>query len=63
LNFAKHTKAIAFADDLILVTRRKTVVEAENFSNNELSKITAWAKNYKIEFNYDKSTTMSRRKR
>jgi ribosomal protein S8 len=47
------------------VTRGKTVVEAGNFSNSELSKITAWAKNYKIEFNDDKSTAMlvSRRKR
>jgi hypothetical protein len=45
LNFAKQTKAIEFADDLILVTRGKTVVEAENFTNTELSKITAWAKN------------------
>jgi hypothetical protein len=65
LNFAKQTKAIAFADDLILVTRGKAVVEAENFTNTKLSKITAWAKNYKIEFNDDKSTVMlvSRRKR
>jgi hypothetical protein len=35
LNFAKQTKA--FADDLILVTRGKTVVEAEKFTNTELS--------------------------
>jgi len=48
LNFAKQTKAIAFADDLILLTRGRTVVEAENFTNTELSKITAWTKNYKI---------------
>jgi len=46
LNFAKQTKAIAFADDLILVTRRKTV-EAENFTNTELRKIT-WAKSIKL---------------
>jgi hypothetical protein len=52
-------------DDLILVTRGKTVVEAENFMNTELSKITAWVKNFKIEFNDDKSTAilMYRRKR
>jgi hypothetical protein len=64
LNFAKQTKAIAFADDSILVTQGKAVVEAENFTNTELSKITAWAKNYKTEFNDDKSTAMlvSRRK-
>jgi hypothetical protein len=65
LNLAKQTKAIAFADDLILVTRGKTVVEAENFTNTELSKIAAWAKNYKIKFNDGQSTAMlvSRRKR
>ena len=65
INFAKQTTAIAFADDLLLVTRGKTVAEAENVTNTELSKITGWAKNYKIEFNDDKSTAMlvSRRKR
>jgi hypothetical protein len=52
-------------DYSILVTRGKTMVEAENCTNTELSKIRAWEKNYKIEFNYDKSTAMlvSRRKR
>ena len=52
-------------DDLILVTRGKTVIEAENFTNTELTKVTAWAKNHKVEFNDDKSTAMlvSRRKR
>jgi len=65
LNFAKQTKAIAFVDYSILVTRGKTVVETENCTNAELSKIRAWEKNCKIEFNYDKSTAMlvSRRKR
>ena len=65
LKFAKQTSAIAFADDLILVTRGKTVIEAENFTNTELNKIATWAKNYKVEFNDNKSTAMlvSRRKR
>jgi hypothetical protein len=47
------------------VTRGKIVVEAENLTNTELSKITAWAKNYKIYFDEDKSTAVlvSRRKR
>ena len=48
LILAKQTKAITFAVDLIF-DRIKTVVDAENFSNTELSKITTWAKNYKIE--------------
>jgi hypothetical protein len=30
-----------FADDLILATRRKTVIEAENIANIELTKISA----------------------
>ena len=54
LNFAKQTKAIEFANDLILVIGGKTVVKAENFMYTELSKIKAWTKNYKIEFNGDK---------
>lgn len=38
LNFTHRTKTIAFADDLILATRGKTVIEAENISNSELTK-------------------------
>jgi len=58
LNFAKQTKAIEFVDDLILVTRGKRVVEAENYTSTELSKVTALAKDYKIEFDEDKPTAM-----
>ena len=39
LNYTNRTKAIAFADDLIIITRGKTVREAENIANIELSKI------------------------
>ena len=65
LNYTNRTKAIAFADDLIIVTRGKTVREAENIANIEMSKISAWAKVNKIRFNVQKSKTMllSRRKR
>jgi len=38
LNYMNRTKAIAFADDLIIVTREKTVREAENTANIQLSK-------------------------
>jgi hypothetical protein len=41
LNYTNRTKAIAFADDLILVTRGQTVREAENIANIELNKISA----------------------
>jgi DNA-binding Lrp family transcriptional regulator len=65
LNFTRWTKAFAFADDLILAIRCKTVSEAENFMNLEMSKITAWAKSNKIDSNEEKSKTMLmfRRKR
>ena len=54
LKCTNQTKAIAFADDLILIARGKTVREAENIANLELSKISAWAKENKILFNEQK---------
>jgi hypothetical protein len=32
LNFAKWTRAIAFADDLLIAVKAGTVVEVENFT-------------------------------
>jgi hypothetical protein len=60
----KNTKVVAFADDLILAIRSSNTRAAENISNLEMTKITAWAKNSKINFN-EKSKFMliSRRKR
>jgi len=65
LDFTRRTKAVPFADDLLLAVRGKRACEAENFSNCELSKITAWSKSNKITFNEEKSKVMliSRRKR
>jgi hypothetical protein len=56
---------VAFADDLILAIRGESVRVAENYSNGELSKTTAWLKNNKIRYNEEKSKVMlvSRRKR
>ena len=64
VNFMQQTKTIAFADDLILATRGKTVSEAENRANIELTKIAEWAGNNKIQVNEHKSKTIliSRRK-
>jgi len=61
----KSTKAVAFADDLILAIRNGSIRAAENISNIEMSKTTAWSRNNKISFNEDKSEVMaiSRRKR
>ena len=64
LNFTHRTKKIAFADDLILAIRGRTVSEAENVVNIELTKTAAWARDNKIHFNEQKSKTilLSRRK-
>ena len=50
LNYTHRTKTIAFADDLIIATRGKTVIEAENIANIELRKMSAWANANKIHF-------------
>jgi len=65
LEFGKRTKTIAFADDLLIAERAKTVREAENFTNTEISKILNWAKDNKITFNEQKSKVMvvTRKKR
>ena len=49
---------IAFADDLILMTRGNTVLEAENIANVEMTKITTWANANKIQFNERKSKVL-----
>ena len=65
LELTSHSKTIAFADDLLILTKGDSIVEAENFMNLELSKITDWARSNKIRFNENKSKVMlmSRRKR
>ena len=50
LQFTKRSKAVAFADDLILAIRSETIRAVENISNIEMSKITKWAKNKKDQF-------------
>jgi len=65
IQLTKSSKVVAFAEDLILAIRNETVRGAENTSNIEMSIITAWRRNNKINFNEDKSKVMiiSRRKR
>jgi hypothetical protein len=65
LEFTSHSKVIAFADDLIILTKGESAVEAENYMNLELRKISDWAQNNKFKFNENKSNVMlmSRRKR
>jgi hypothetical protein len=58
-------KGIAFAEDLILLTKGESIVEGANYMNMELGKISVWAQNNKLNFNEHKSKVMimSRRKR
>lgn len=65
IHFTKSSKAVEFVDDLILAIRNESMRAAENISNIEMSKITTWSRNNKINFNEDKSRVMiiSRRKR
>jgi hypothetical protein len=51
IKYVKQTKALAFADDLLIAVRAENVQEAENFANIEKSKISNWAKEIKIAFN------------
>ena len=59
-----RTKVVAFADDLIMVTRDESVRAVEYYVNIELSKINGWSKNNKTKFNDKKSKVIlvSRRK-
>jgi len=65
LEFGKRTKAIAYADDLLMAVKVETVREAENYANIEISKITKWAKDNKITFKEQNSKAMvvTRKKR
>jgi hypothetical protein len=63
LKFTRRTKAVAFADDLILAIRGETVSEAENISNLEKSKIPARSTNNKIAFKENSKVMLISRKR
>jgi hypothetical protein len=58
LDFSNHTKVIAFADDLAIMTNGNTPSEAEMFANSDLAKIEKWAKENKMHFSEIKSNAM-----
>ena len=58
MEFTSHSKAIAFAGDLIILTKGESIVDAENYMNMELRKISDWAQNNKLKFNEHKSKVM-----
>jgi len=43
LNCAKLTRAISFADDLLIAAKAASVQEMENFTNMEIGIITQWS--------------------
>jgi len=43
LNCAKWTRAISFAEDLLIAAKAASVHEVENFTNMEMSKIIQWS--------------------
>jgi len=58
LEFMKNTKIIAYADDLLILTKGKTQEEVENYANIELSKIAKCARENKMKFNEQKYKMM-----
>jgi hypothetical protein len=45
---------IAFADDLIILTRGESVAVAENYMNSEIRKVMEWAQKNKLKFDENK---------
>ena len=58
LKFNSRTKVIAFADELVVLTRGASKMETENYSNQDLKKIERCATDNKIEFNDKKSKVL-----
>jgi len=51
MDFSHLIRVIAFADDLLVITRGKCALDAENCANQDLKKIENWAKESKMFFN------------
>jgi hypothetical protein len=57
MGFTSHTKVMAFADDLAILTYGETTSETEAYTNSDLAKIEIWVKQNKMHFNELKSKT------
>ena len=55
LDFSRHTKVIAFADDLAIISEGQRPTETEAYANSELAGIENLAKENKWRFNETKS--------
>ena len=42
IKFTHHTKIVAFADDLVIMTKAESIPDADNITNAELGKISTW---------------------
>jgi len=51
MDFTHHTRAIAFADDLLVLTRGGSALEAEKNANQDLKKIKNRVRDNKMQFN------------
>jgi hypothetical protein len=56
--YTNGTKVVAFADDLLLLIRGKSVSKVENIANIKLKKGSTCAKENKVRFNHQKSKVM-----
>jgi hypothetical protein len=60
-DFSGHTKVIAFADDLVIMTQSKTPSEAKVQANSDLARIGKWATKQINEFK-SKATLISKKR-
>jgi hypothetical protein len=58
LQYTHHIRAVAFADDLIVMIRADNIRDAEKIANVEMDIIAIWAGNDKTKFNEEKSKVM-----
>ena len=58
MDFTRRTRVIAFADDILVLTRGKCAFDAENYANHDLKKIESWARENKMHFNENKSEVL-----
>jgi len=55
MDFTHRTRVTAFVDDLLVLTRGKWALDAENYADQDLKKTENWARETKMHFNENKS--------
>jgi hypothetical protein len=58
LKYSQNTEVLAFADDIIILTKGSNTKEAEMYCNQDVKIVTNWAKDNKIRFNENKSEVL-----